>query len=374
MPPLNYAPTPPGNFIQEALVARGWTQADLALIVGRHVPAINEIIHGKRPITPELAVDLAAAFQTTPEVWMEREIAYRLSLVNQSDPETRRRARLMELAPAKEMEKRGWIKSVSTFPALEKEILNFFAMNSLDDEPSIRAVARQTFRAGELTGTQRAWVGRAAQLASIINVRPFSQAGFVSALPEIRKLAESVEKTRHVPRVLAEAGVRLVIVEPLSKSRIDGAAFWLDLETPAPVIVLSARYDRFDSFWHTLAHEMAHIKNGDAQSVDSNLVGETRIETLNEMEDRADREAAEYLLPKERLDSFIVRVRPFYSKVKIVQFAQRMELHPAIVNGQLQYRKEIGWRVNREMLVKIRDILTDSAITDGWGKAPPQLA
>ena len=374
MPPLNKVPTPPGEFIREALLERGWTQADLGLIIGRHVPAINEIIHGKRPITPELAVDLATAFQTTPEIWMEREMTYRLALVSQSDPETRRRARLMELAPAKEMEKRGWIKSVSSFPALEAEILRFFAMDSLDDEPNIRAVARQTFRADELTATQRAWVGRAAQLASVLNVRRFTQAGFESALPEIRKLAESVEKTRHVPRLLAEAGVRLVIVEPLSKSKIDGAAFWLESETPAPVIVLSVRFDRFDSFWHTLAHELSHIKYGDSQSVDSNLVGETKIEMLNEMEDRADRAAVEYLVPKERLDSFIIRIRPFYSKVKITQFAQRMGVHPGIVNGQLQYRKEIGWNVNREMLVKVRDLLTDAAITDGWGKAPPQLA
>jgi hypothetical protein len=38
---------PPGEFIREELEARGWTQSDLAKILGRPLQAINEIVNGK---------------------------------------------------------------------------------------------------------------------------------------------------------------------------------------------------------------------------------------------------------------------------------------------------------------------------------------
>ena len=86
------------------------------------------------------------------------------------------------------------------------------------------------------------------------------------------------------------------------------------------------------------------------------------------IEERAEYEAADFLIPKEKLESFAARHRPFYSKIKINQFAQRMQVHPGIVTGQLQHEKEIPWKANREMLVKIRNLVTTTAITDGWGK------
>lgn len=180
-----------------------------------------------------------------------------------------------------------------------------------------------------------------------------------------------------MPQVLAEIGVRLVIVEPLARSRIDGAAFWLGEDQP--VIVLSLRFDRIDAFWHTLAHELIHIKHGDNRfaasglaSVDSDLVGESRSLSLNEVEARADSEGAALLVDPEKLSSFIVRTRPLYSKERIIQFSKRLRVHPGIVNGQLQHRKEVGWGANREMLAKVRDLITTVTITDGWGQVAPR--
>ena len=50
---------PPGDFIREELEARGWTQRDLAEILGRPIQAVNSIVNGKKEITPETAVALA---------------------------------------------------------------------------------------------------------------------------------------------------------------------------------------------------------------------------------------------------------------------------------------------------------------------------
>jgi HTH-type transcriptional regulator/antitoxin HigA len=130
------------------------------------------------------------------------------------------------------------------------------------------------------------------------------------------------------------------------------------------------RYDRIDWFWHTLAHELVHVRHGDKRSVDANLVGESRTEPLNDVEARAEREGAAFLIAPERLRSFIVRTRPFYTKQKLQGFALRQGVHPGIVSGQLQHLNEVGWDAHRDLLVKVRALLIPAALTDGWGLAP----
>jgi HTH-type transcriptional regulator/antitoxin HigA len=51
-------------------------------------------------------------------------------------------------------------------------------------------------------------------------------------------------------------------------------------------------------------------------------------------------------------------------------FAAQIGVHPGIVVGQLQHLDEIPYSHNREMLVRIRDRVTNSAVTDGWGHTP----
>lgn len=360
----------PGGVIKAELERRGWTQADLAIILGKHLPAVNEVIQGKRSITSEMAVSLAAALGQTPEYWAKLDAEYRVSDL-EPNAEIARRASIYSLAPVSEMEKRQWIRRTDSLSKLEKELCSFFNVESLDQPPAIRANARQAFKTDTLNPAQIAWCCRAAKLASIIDAESFKPREFQAALTEIRKLADYPEKTKHLPKLLSKVGVRLVIVEPLSHSRIDGAAFWL--ADDAPVIVLSIRYDRIDAFWHTLAHEISHIRHNDAQSIDFDLVGESRAEQVVEVEARANRDASNLLIPTAELKSFVLRMKPFYSKARIVQFAIRMQVHPGIVVGQLQHGGEIGWSTNREMLAKVRDIATSTAVTDGWGKSAPVL-
>jgi HTH-type transcriptional regulator / antitoxin HigA len=42
----------PGEFLRDELEARDWTQAEFAEIIGRPVRLVNELIAGKRGITP----------------------------------------------------------------------------------------------------------------------------------------------------------------------------------------------------------------------------------------------------------------------------------------------------------------------------------
>ena len=84
---------PPGDFNREELVARGWTQRDLAEILGRPTQAVNAIVNGKKEITPETAMALGAAFGSSSEFWLNLESAYRLAKVGPADAAIAVRAR-----------------------------------------------------------------------------------------------------------------------------------------------------------------------------------------------------------------------------------------------------------------------------------------
>ena len=76
---------PPGEFIREELEARGWSQATFARILGRPLQTINQIINGKKAITAQTAKEIAAAFGTSPDVWMNLEMTWQLHSTPEPD-------------------------------------------------------------------------------------------------------------------------------------------------------------------------------------------------------------------------------------------------------------------------------------------------
>jgi len=359
---------PPGEFIRDELDERGWTQSDLAKIMGRPLPVLNLIISGKKSITPGTAVELASAFGTSAEFWLNLETAFQLSKVSVEDQgNIRERARLFESAPVKDLERRGWIQPARNIIDLQRELSGFFDLPEIE---KLRAAAKSSVQTNDLTPEQLAWCVRALRLARSVPAQKFTNTSLEAGISKLRALADFPESVRLVPKCLSEMGIRFVVVEHLPKSKIDGAALWLGDGWDKPVIALSLRYDRIDSFWHTLFHEVSHIKHKDHYVLDVDIVGADRCfsdETISEIETRANEEAAEMLIPKETITSFIIRNRPFYYAEKIIQFANLLKIHPGIIAGQLQFKKQIKWAANRKMLVKVRDILISSALTDGWG-------
>ena len=364
---------PPGEFIKEELEARGWTQEDLAEIMGRQSSIISGLVNGKRVVSPDIASDLAAAFGTTAQLWMNLETAYQLFVENRISEAVRRKARLFEKAPVSEMIKRGWIEASKNLDVLEDRVLKFLEIDSLDQETNLSYAAKRSTPAAN--PSQVAWVYRARKIARGIQAGAFSDAAFGHAVSRLKELRSNPEDVRLVPRILAEGGVRFLLIEKLPKGKIDGVCFWLD--EFSPVIAISMRYDRLDHFWYITMHECGHVQNRDALGgqpiLDVDLVGDQAVafDDKPEVEKRADIFAETFLVEKHEMDNFIGRFRPLYSKQKIKNFAGRIGVHPAIVLGQLQHYKEVDWSHSREMLVKVRNILISCALTDGWGSTVP---
>jgi HTH-type transcriptional regulator / antitoxin HigA len=346
----------PGYRIQAELDERGWTQKDLAEVLGRPIQAVNEIIKGTKGITPETAIQLGSAIGPSAEFWVESESRYRLRLaqLQVEVPDVERRRRLYELAPITEMAHRRWIHPAATLAALEREVCAFFGINDPSETPVLPVVRpRKTANAIVDERPWRAWVRRAELLAGSQAPVRFDPARFRRGLAEIAALADEPEKVAQVPDALNALGVAIVFVPHLQRTYVDGAAFW---SSKRPVVALSLRYDRLDYFWFTLAHELMHIKRNDtAGVVDEARPGESEPKT----ETAANTAAEDFLIPRHRLKMFLRESGPSPSRWQIETFAREIGRHPSIVVGRLQKDRTITFAQHRTMHVPVRPLLAD---------------
>jgi len=77
--PTHRAPTHPGEMLsEEFLRPLHLKQKDVAAAIGISLQRLNEIVKGKRGITPDTAIRFAKYFGTTPELWLNLQSAYDL--------------------------------------------------------------------------------------------------------------------------------------------------------------------------------------------------------------------------------------------------------------------------------------------------------
>jgi len=87
MIPENRIPTHPGVILkQEFLAPLNISQVALAAHLGVPVQRVNELVRGKRGVTPETAWLLSQAFTTTPEFWINLQTAHDLARSRPTQP------------------------------------------------------------------------------------------------------------------------------------------------------------------------------------------------------------------------------------------------------------------------------------------------
>jgi antitoxin HigA-1 len=80
MIPTHRIPTHPGEILlEEFLKPLGISQAALARHLGVPLQRVNEIVRGKRGISPETAWLLSGAFGTTPDYWVNMQAHHDLA-------------------------------------------------------------------------------------------------------------------------------------------------------------------------------------------------------------------------------------------------------------------------------------------------------
>ena len=330
----------PGETLQEVLDERGISQANLAERTGRPKKTINEIVQGKAAITPETALQLERVLGVPAAFWNSLERNYRENLARIEE-----RERLLShvdwlgRVPYRAMVNKGWIRRCSDKVDQLREVLNFFGVaspNRWDEVIGLPVAAFRISTAFEIDkGALTAWLRKGEIDAQSIPCRPFDKGEFHQALLEARPLTE-----RPLPEVFPElqkhcanAGVAVVVVPELPKTRANGATQWLSKDKA--LIQLSLRYRREDVLWFTFFHEAGHILlHGKRQVfVDSGkFTGEVE-------EEQANRFAADLLIPPKPLKRFFTETA--FSETEVARFARDVGIDPGIVVGRLQNDKRI---------------------------------
>ena len=69
-------PTHPGELLREEILpALGMTQGELARRLGVSRLSVSEVLHGKRAVSPDMAVRIGRLTNTTPESWLRMQAA-----------------------------------------------------------------------------------------------------------------------------------------------------------------------------------------------------------------------------------------------------------------------------------------------------------
>ena len=77
--PLNRPPTHPGEMLlEEFLKPLGISQSEFAVRLGVSFPRLNEIIRGKRGVTPDTALRLARVLGMSAEFWLGLQLDWDL--------------------------------------------------------------------------------------------------------------------------------------------------------------------------------------------------------------------------------------------------------------------------------------------------------
>ena len=98
--PTHRAPTHPGEMLlEEFLKPMGLTQRELAAAIRVPYQRVNEIINGRRGITPSTALRLAKFFGVSPDFWMNVQLRWDLYFAKQSEADNLKTIKPLTVQP-----------------------------------------------------------------------------------------------------------------------------------------------------------------------------------------------------------------------------------------------------------------------------------
>ena len=338
-------PIPPGEVLAEEIAARGMTQRELAARLDRPTQVINEIIRGKKAITPDTAIGLCRVLDgIDADFWTGLEARYQMALARERDRNAlANELQLLDEYPVRELQRRGWIEAGRDKPGKLRALRSFLGVASIEPKVYQAAVGFRITEAAQRKvspGALAAWLRKGELDAQEIPTADYDAAAFRAALAAIRGMTEQPpgEFIPAMTKLCADAGVAFCVVQELPKSGANGVARWLT--DRKALLQMSNRNKWADIFWFSFFHEAGHILKHRTQR---RIV----IDWLDAdpdtaaMEDEADRFAGDFLIAPEDWSDFCDADN--FSHPAVLEFAQSVGIAPFVVVGRLQKEKLVAY-------------------------------
>ncbi len=309
------------------------TQRDLIPILGSRAK-VSEVLSGKRDITMKMARALHSDLGIPAESLLQ-------------DPAILSDARSGNIEwskfPLREMAKRKWIQKLEPLKDHAEELLAPLVHRAGGLDFAGQALFRRKFHHGQNTNTEpyalAAWC--LAVVANAMEREPRTQYQPDTVTPEflrrVAELSQHIDGPVQAQRFLRTHGIGMEIVRHLPRTYLDGAA--IRMPDGSPVVGLTLRYDRIDSFWFTLLHELAHVGlHLDALPESAVYADDHTLEAANSSksteEHDADNWARDALIPPAIAQDIDYETASVNDVLKLSSLAH---VHPAVIAGRVRH-------------------------------------
>lgn len=355
-----------GEHLIGCRVARGWTQRQLADVLGVKEQQIQRYERDRyatislsrlNKVSEALGIKVSGLLEASPV-----EGSATSDFDDAIDP---------SLYPISEMNSRGWLSEAFNLRkmslAQKKDALaRFFAPLNFNEVAMALHKKAVGKRNPQSEAALLAWQARILGLANQKKgeCKPFSKLD-----PDILKTLVQLSRRPDGPQAAIEFLLKhgvIVICEPhLPKTKLDGAAMVLDGRYA--VIGITLRHDRVDNFWFVLLHELGHVMLHWGPLLRQGFIDEEIEKSQDGLEMEANEFARNMIVPDEAWNSSFVRYSQSPQILK--EFAAKWSVHEALIAGRVRFERA-DYRVFADMVGsgQVRNKLAEAGLLKEVGK------
>ncbi len=345
----------PATTLSEKLEEMEMSRKEFALRTGKPVKTIIAVLKAESSLTPEMAILFENVTQIPAKFWINKQARYNEYIARKKQEAVIKEGKeWTKKFPYAEMSKNNWVTPTRNIDEKTLNMLRFFGISShkawgkLYLETELKVAAYTSLKQSHQPHAISAWLRKGELQAKNISSPVFDMKKLKNNIPAMRSLMimQPSDFFEQLHQLCLQAGVVLLFTPKLPKVPLSGSTRWLKNK---PLIQLTARYKKNDSFWFTFFHELGHII----------LHGKKYISLENidfaasnpEKEEEAHQFAISQTFTKKQEKEVLENKN--YDKQSIINYAKKFNTHPAMIIGRLQHKGYIPYSVGRQFMEPI---------------------
>jgi len=345
----------PATTLNEKLEEMGMTRKEFALRTGKPEKTIIAVLKEESSLTPEMAILFENVTQIPAQFWINKQARYNEYIARKKHEEAIAEAADWAIEfPYAEMAKYNWVEPTRIAEKKTINLLSYFGVAShsawgkLYVETELKVAAYTSLKQSHQPHAISAWLRQGELQAKQIEAPAFDIKKLKVNIPAMRQLMieQPLNFFEQLQTLCLQAGVVLLFTPKLPKVPLSGSTRWLN---NTPLIQLTARYKKNDSFWFTFFHELGHIILHGKKYISLENID---FETANpEKEEEAHQFAVALTFTNEQEKE--VLQNSTITEQDIIDYAKRFDTHPAMIIGRLQHDGYIPYSVGRQFMEPI---------------------